>query len=455
MKSFSLYITIIFLTAYSSTDFAQNNKIVEISKPNDKNPVEVSVAINPENNKNIVAVFINYNNSSSGVSNYSYVSEDGGNNWKKIKTQNPENRVQGDDAVAFGTGGNVYHSYLSFTGLEGQVSERNSSGIYVSTSTDGGESWTGRAVVVDHINTNAPMEDKPYVAVDNSSSSPFKNNVYLAWTHFAKYGSKAPYDSSQIYFSRSTNKGKTFSSPIRISTTGGDCRDSSNTVEGAVTAVAPDGTVYVVWAGPEGIMFTESKDGGKKFEPEKTIGFIYHGWDMSVPGINRANGMPVVKTDLSSGKYKGSIYVNWVDSRFGDPDVFLKYSRNGGKSWSQPVRVNNDKTGNGKYQFFSWMAVDPIDGSLNIIYYNRADYDSTQTGLTLARSIDGGKTFANYQINQKPFYPNPVIFFGDYSGIDAYDGNVIGAYMFFKSFIETGIAASIFKFVPGTDNTMN
>ncbi len=284
MINYTLFKILFFITLFTFALQAQDGKIVEISKPKDKNPVEVSVAVNPQNTADIVTVFINYTNEPSGISNFAYLSEDGGISWNKIKTPNPENRVQGDDAVAFGTENYVFHSYLSFAGLEGQESEKNSSGIYVSSSSDGGSTWDRRAVVVDHINTNAPMEDKPYVAVDNSPASPFKNNVYLAWTHFARYGSRAPQDSSQIYFSRSTDRGRTFSSPIRISTTGGDCRDSSNTVEGAVTAVAPDGTIYVVWAGPEGIMFTESKDGGKKFGPDKTIGFIYNGWDLKVPG---------------------------------------------------------------------------------------------------------------------------------------------------------------------------
>ena len=452
MNNYLKYIfisAVIFLTANVT---AQTNKVVEISKPGDKNPVEVSVAVNPQNPDNIVAVFINYTGKGSGVSNFSYVSEDGGNTWAKIKTPNPEKRIQGDDAVAFGLKGNVYHSYLSFTGLEDPADTvMNTSGIYVSSSDNGGKSWYRRAVVVDHLNTNAPMEDKPYIVSDNSPESPYKNNVYLAWTHFDKYGSTRPQDSSQIYFSRSTNLGKSFSSPIRISETGGDCKDSSNTVEGAVTAVAPDGTIYVVWAGPKGLIFTESKDGGKTFGPNKTIGFIYHGWDFKVPGINRANGMPVTKVDLSGGKYKGTIYVNWVDDRFGDPDVFLKYSRNGGRSWSQPVRVNDDQINNGKFQFFSWMAVDPVDGSVNIVYYDRKDYDSTETGLTLARSVDGGKSFKNFKIDQKPFYPNPAVFFGDYTGIDAYDGKVIAAYMYFKSFIQTGINAAIFHFKPGTE----
>jgi len=446
---YSLAIFLCFILI-SNKGYSQTNKVVQISTANDNEPAETTISINPQNPKNVVASFYNKNPKYPSITDYTYTSFDGGKTWKEIPNNNPEKRIQGDDAVAFGSDGIVYHSYLSFFGSWDNDKVKQYSGIYVSSSTDGGLTWPQRAVVVDHINTSAPMEDKPYVVVDNSSYSPYKNNVYIAWTHFQKYGSRNSADSSQIYFSRSIDSGKTFSTPMRISDTGGDCLDSSNTVEGAITSVSPDGKVYVVWAGPKGLVFTESKDGGKTFGPNKVIGFVYHGWDMTVPGIDRANGMPVTKVDLSDSQYKGSIYVNWVDDRFGDPDVLVKYSRDGGKSWSNPVRVNDDSIDNGKYQFFTWMAVDPIDGSINIVYYDRAEYDSTETGLTLARSVDGGKTFVNYKINQPPFKCNPKIFFGDYIGIDAYDGEVIPIYMYFKNEQNLGVAAALFHFNPET-----
>ncbi|MHB1686286.1 MAG: sialidase family protein [Ignavibacteriaceae bacterium] len=430
--------------------YSQSGKVVQVSKPGDKNPVEVSLAINPKNPQNIIAAFLSYDKDLPGFTDFTYASFDGGLTWKEVRTDNPGKRIQGDDAVAFGGDGIAYHSYLSFYGLENEKSKQPSSGIFISSSKDGGLTWQQRSVVVDHINTSAPMEDKPYVVTDNSDSSKFENNVYVAWTHFQLYGSKDPADSSQIYFSRSIDSGKTFSSPIRISTTGGDCRDSSNTVEGAITAVGSKGEVYVVWAGPKGLVFTESLDGGKTFSPEKIIGFIYHGWDISIPGIDRANGMPVTKSDLSDEKYKGSIYVNWSDDRFGDPDIFLKYSRDGGKTWSNTIRVNNDSISNGKVQFFTWMAVDPVDGSVNIIFYDRKDTFGNLTGVTLARSIDGGNTFVNYKINIPPFDCNSKIFFGDYTGIDACDGFVIPSFMHFTDKANLTVSVALFHFKPGT-----
>ena len=80
--------------------------------------------------------------------------------------------------------------------------------------------------------------------------------------------------------------------PFRISDTGGDCIDSDNTVEGAVPAVGPNGEVYIVWAGPLGLVFDKSLDGGLSFGKDKVIGDMPGGWDFSVDGLDRANGMP-------------------------------------------------------------------------------------------------------------------------------------------------------------------
>jgi hypothetical protein len=126
-------------------------------------------------------------------------------------------------------------------------------------------------------------------------------------------------------------------------------------------------------------------------------------------------------------------------------------SRNGGETWTAPVRVNDDALKNGKAQFFTWMAIDPVDGAVNIVFYDRRDGNGTQTGLTLARSIDGGRTFANHKIDLPIFNINERAFFGDYSSISAYGGRVVPAFM---HFVNDGgnlaISVALFRFKLGT-----
>ena len=441
------------LPIISVTSNAQ--QVVRITEPDAINPAEVTIAINPKNPDNMIAAsFQTGNPPKPRAGSYHYVTFDGGKTWKTVSTPNPKNLVQGDDVLAFSNDGVAYHAHLSFDGIRLARPVRAENGMIVNVSKDGGNTWTDGTPAINHINTVIPFEDKPGLIVDNAPSSRHKGNVYLAWTRFDVYGSSNPEHHSQIYFTRSTDQGQTFSMPFRISDTGGDCVDSDNTVEGAVPSVGPNGEVYVVWAGPLGLVFDKSIDGGLTFGKDKVIGDIPGGWDFGIEGLSRANGMPVTGVDLSNGPNKGTLYVNWIDARNGDPDVFLMSSRNGGETWTAPVRVNDDALKNGKAQFFTWMAIDPADGSVNIVFYDRRDGKGTQTGLTLARSVDGGRTFVNHKIDIPLFNVNERVFFGDYSSVSAVGGRVVPVFMHFVNDANLAVSVALFRFKPGTQEIL-
>ena len=426
-------------------------RVVRVSEPGAINPAEVSIAINPKNPDNLVAASFQVGLPPKPRSgSYNYVSMDGGQTWKTIPVADPKALTQGDDAVYFSNDGTVYHIHLSFVGIRVARPARAENGMLIESSNDGGLSWNESVPAINHINSVIPFEDKPGIVVDNAAESKYKGNVYLAWTRFDVYGSSDPDCHSQIFFTRSTDGGKTFSMPFRISDSPGDCRDSDNTVEGAVPAVGPNGEVYVIWAGPLGLIFKKSLDGGLTFSKDEVIDQMPGGWDFSVEGLDRANGMPVTGVDLSSGRNKGTLYVNWIDARNGDPDVFVMSSRDGGETWSAPVRVNDDPLKNAKVQFFTWMSVDRIDGSVNVVFYDRRDTEGALTKLTLARSIDGGRTFVNHKIDQPAFACDPKVFFGDYSGISAYNGRVIPIFMHFTEEKKLAVSVALFHFKPGT-----
>ena len=74
------------------------------------------------------------------------------------------------------------------------------------------------------------------------------------------------------------------------------------------------------------------------------------------------------------------------------------------------------------------MAIDPGDGSINVVFLDRRDTEGTNNSVMLARSTDGGKTFANHRIDRPPFPSNEKIFYGDYLGVDAHGGRVAAIY---------------------------
>jgi hypothetical protein len=415
-------------------------------------PAEASIAINPANIDHIVAVSLQAMKPGSPVriSNFTYTSIDGGRVWRTVPAPNDHQRVHGDDAVTIAKDGTIYHSYIAFDGIRVPRPDRASSGIYIRTSRDG-ISWADPVPVVDHLNTAIPFEDKPWVGVDDADESPHRGNVYVAWTRFDVYGSADPDDKTHIWFSRSRDGARTFAPPVRVSDAPGDAKDSDGTVEGVVPSVGVKGEVYLAWAGPAGLVFDRSLDGGYTFGTDKVVTPMPGGWDIPLPGITRHNGMPVTAVDHSRGPNRGTIYVNWIDERNGDTDVFVAGSRDGGQAWSPPVRVNDDPKGNKRAQLFTWMAVDPSDGSVNVVFLDRRDTEGAHNAVTVARSTDGGRTFVNHRVNRPPFPLNEKLFYGDYLGIDAHGGRVAVIYpVVMEDPQPLVLEAAVFNFKAGT-----
>ncbi|MFC1502042.1 T9SS type A sorting domain-containing protein [bacterium] len=378
---------------------------IQVNYPGSIDPQEVTIAINPANPLNLAA----------GANlDYYYYSKDGGLTWTEGRLISTFG-VYGDPSVTFDHLGNLYFGHLSNTPF-GYWIDR----IVIQKSTNGGETWSAGA----GIGFNPPrVQDKEWLIADHTDS-PYRGNIYVSWTEFDGYKSYSTEDSTRIRLSRSTDQGGTWSVPVRLSDHGGDCLDGDNTVEGAVPAVGPNGEVYVAWSGPLGIMFDKSTDGGVTFGKDIYVGPHPGGWNIFVWGLNRCNGLPITACDISDSPYRGNIYVLWSDQRNGalDTDVFIIKSTDGGETWGDERRVNNDNTE--KHQFFPWISVDPITGVIWVIFYDRRDTVGEATDVTVARSTDGGDTFTNFKVSESSFTPVFSVFFGDYINIAAYDGKI-------------------------------
>jgi hypothetical protein len=144
--------------------------------------------------------------------------------------------------------------------------------------------------------------------------------------------------------------------------------------------------------------------------------------------MDRANGFPQIAMDQRGGKKGGAIYVTWSDYRNGDVDVFCIVSKDHGRTWSAPARVNDDPLHDGADHFFQWLAVDPVTSAVNVVFYDRReDPQHRKQIVVLARSEDGGRTFRNYAWTQDEFDPRDV-FMGDYLGLAAWGNRVYGAW---------------------------
>ncbi len=371
-------------------------------------PEEPSIEIDPTNTKHIVA----------GANiNHVYRSRDGGYTWEKDELKSQEHGVYGDPCLISDKEGRFYFFHLSNPDGKGWASDSLLDRIVCQYSDDQGKTWNDGSA----IGYNPPKDqDKEWAIVNH-----LNGEIYVTWTQFDLYNSKEAGDSSNIMFSKSTDRGDTWSTPIRINQYSGNCLDDDYTVEGAVPAVGPNGEIYVSWSYGDHIYFDKSLDGGKTWLKEDiVIASETGGWNIDIPGIQRCNGMPITVCDVSGKENTGNIYVNWCDTRNGedDTDVWLVKSSDQGKTWTKPLRVNDDKTK--RHQFLTWLDIDQTTGHLYTVFYDRRNYEDRQTDVFLGYSRDGGESFKNVMISDSAFTPQPIVFFGDYNNISAHDGEV-------------------------------
>ena len=393
------------LSASAALLFAVNvfSQHTNVLVGNQNDPNEPSICINPKNPQQMVA--------GANIQNV-YYSDDSGASWTQTPVTCPWG-IWGDPVIGTDTTGAFFFLHLSNPPQPGNWIDR----IIAQKSTNGGQTWSPGS----YMGLNGDKaQDKHWIATDWKS-----NALYVTWTQFDQYGSSAAADSSVILFAKSTNGGASWSPAQRINRLAGDCVDSDYTAEGAVPAVGPAGEVYVAWANRNQIWFDRSLDGGTTWLAQDIlVGDQPGGWDYAVPGIYRANGLPVTVCDTSGGAHHGTIYINWSDQRNGEhnTDIWLSKSTDGGITWSAPIRVNDDATE--RQQFFTWMTVDQKTGWLWFVFYDRRHYADLRTDVYMAVSKDGGATFQNFKVSESPFIPQEGYFFGDYTNISAWNNIV-------------------------------
>ncbi len=398
MKLLRLIFPVIILLTFSVQ--AQHTNILIDEDGSWTQPEEPSILVNPKNTDHMVG--------GANIDNL-YYSTDGGYTWTTTALSSTYG-VWGDPAIIVDTAGAWYFFHLSNPPSGGNWIDRI---VCQKTDVIGGTWNNGTYMGLD----GEKAQDKEWAVVDITN-----NNIYVTWTKFDSYGSPSPDDKSDIHFSRSFDGGDTWSEALRINEVSGDCIDDDNTTEGAVPAVGPNGEIFVAWAGPEGLVFDRSLDQGDTWlEEDIYIGPFPGGWAYDIPGISRCNGLPITKCDLSGGENHGTIYVNWTDQRNGtdDTDVWLTKSTDGGNTWSDAIRVNDDPPG--KQQFFTWMDVDQATGHLYFVFYDRRNYNDHNTDVYMAISRDGGESFINFKVSESPFLPFASTFFGDYTNVSAYN----------------------------------
>lgn len=386
---------------------------------------EVHISINKTNPNNLVASANTLLGASGGKLLYNqgyYFSFDGGQSWSGADfLQNaPQNYILGDPSTAFTAHGNAILTTINF-----DISSF-SYGYLFQRSKNGGNTWShAQQARGDGYFTFG--FDKLMTAADNSTTSPHANNFYAAWTDFSV-------GNGEVLFNRSTDGGRTFSSPLIIRT------NIAGFGQGTNVQTGPEGQVYVCWADhsvyeypyqADGLGFAVSKNGGASFKPYKVV-FPYDGirtfGDEPTFGYTRVADFPAMAVDKSTGAYRGRIYVTYPtkQNHYGKAIVQVRYSDDEGKNWSSPVTVS---ISNGKQNFFPWIAVDDVTGEVWVVYDSFDEPTPYATNVYVAHSSDGGATWENQKVSDVSHITAPIDnnyfaygYAGDYIGITAYGG---------------------------------
>lgn len=330
----------------------------------------------------------------------------------------------GDPSVACADSG---HFYLSSIWMDGT---NNITGISLSRSTDGGQTFAAPAVIVAK-NAMTHFVDKDWMALDPQNP----NDIYVTYTDFDYSGSVCGTDTPgnpipryAIEMVTSTDGGATFgSTPTVVEQVCANASSPEALVEGSQVAVDLQGVVYVSWEeyGMNGGTFADRKiriaksiDGGASFGAPVTVSEVdCAGNCADLQGFIRSTEFPTMAVGEGSAN-NGFVYIAWDDGVdqvpdflsttgfYGFTDILLSESKDGGATWSAPVRVNNDPEGNGSPytdQFEPALATDKT-GRLAVCFYDRRlDPNNFLIDRYCASSRDDGMTWTDTKFTPVSF----------------------------------------------------
>ena len=204
-----------------------------------------------------------------------------------------------------------------------------------------------------------------------------EDSVYVVWTHTPTS------DTTTVYFAKSTDKGETFGSGIRVSS----IPDSVLQLWPSL-AVNNSGEIYVAWtvlsldwSTSYGIWLAKSTDGGASFEPAVQVSSFGVFPSLSVFGSN--------------------VYVLFVDpSNYPMANYYFARSTNGGDSFEPPYQIN-DAPCQEPIEYFESLVSLCVDAVGNIYaVWNDGRRPGGHGDIYFAKSVDAGATFGpNIPVN--------------------------------------------------------
>jgi len=262
-----------------------------------------------------------------------------------------------DPTVRAGANGMFYYSGIAFDRVE-----HGRSAIFVARFIDNNVTEAGDADSIKYLDTTLITEgtsgqfaDKPWIAVDmpryggetvpiNAPDTGVQNvarhNIYLVYSVFL--GSSGGADQSKIMFARSTDCGRTWEAPIKIS-------ESQHLNQGTTIAISPqDGRILLAWRRyastneTHAMMACLSKDFGRNFTKPAEVAIINPFDQFTDTNRFRTTAFPALAADGN-----GLLYLAWSQRGVGpngEARIVIKTSKDGNK-WSNQEPIDNHPGG--------------------------------------------------------------------------------------------------------------
>ncbi|MHC1775052.1 MAG: T9SS type A sorting domain-containing protein [Lentimicrobium sp.] len=327
---------------------------------------EPYLAINPQNPRHMVVAWMGYV-FLNRIMIKTRVSFNGGTTWSSV--QNTQHVAEGytsaDPSVDFDSNGNVFLCLIDYDPYF------TSGAVYIRKSTDGGLSWGNPVEVINYNSDPGKLPiDRPWISIDRSGG---ENNGYIYVTTMNASGADGP--PYHPYFIRSTDNGVSFG-PWRYADTTGWLSGSLVQKPMPTPVVTSGGTFHCAYPSyvisqnilPRFIL-ASSENGG--------TGFTY--------STLAASAASVAVTDTSAKKGyllranpSNPLHLAFfhMSNENGDADVCFRESMDGGSTWSDGLRVNDDPVSNGRMQDLVWAAFD-TDGDLVATWRDRRNAPDT------------------------------------------------------------------------------
>ena len=236
--------------------------------------------------------------------------------------------------------------------------------------------------------------DRDMVAIDTSSSSRFKDSVYIG------YDDNGHNNTPYVLYSRDGINNWARSSQI-----------ANGPTIGVNVATAPDGTVYATWEDYSGrkIWAASSADGGATWGTAHvvtnyrmdTTGFFVFIPPQNVRGIVP---FPMSAVSPAGTPHAGRYYISYTDNdpMQGTTNIYVRYSDDSGVTWSAETKVNDDTVH--AYHFHHAIAVAP-DGQVGVLFLRYSERLAEQEDRPVHQLLH---RWREYLDSQQQGHHNPV-----------------------------------------------